>query len=105
MSTSEQHESVLNDIVTSQTILLRHRESKKIARLPATPETPRVVMLVHAGDLDFMKNEMMKAADSGKPDEIAKAVRMYAQWRFVSDNWVHDMESMIERCGRQEDGS
>lgn len=86
------------EAVSTGTIIMRRRERQKIAKLPTTPETPRAVMLAHAGELNSMNKEMLAAVDSGDIGQIVKAMELYAKWRFVTDGWVKDMESTISRC-------
>ncbi|MCE2497803.1 MAG: hypothetical protein J4F28_02190 [Nitrosopumilaceae archaeon] len=88
----------LSDAVTSQAILLRAKQSKRIAELPADPATPRVIMTLHANELRTVADELEKAADTADPTEIAAANKKYASWRFVTGNWIHDMDATLNRC-------
>lgn len=89
--------ALLDSTVSTSTILLRHKESNKIKNLPTTEATPAVVMLCHAREMRAAADALEKAAEAG-PGEITKAVELYSKWRFVTDNWPHDMRDTIKRC-------
>lgn len=85
------------EAVSQGTILLRHKESREILDLPMTEQTPRVVMLRHAGDLEGIKKSLMEAVDSDDISKIVEALKLYAKWRFVTGHWVRDMEAVIAK--------